>query len=1196
MTNEAAVTQSTSTPQPAGITFIPDQPRPEDYLDFLPYVKALAELISSPQTKTPVTLGLFGTWGSGKTQLMMLIDEELKKRREQIRLELQKQLRRKPLQYAFDKLRGHHPHPALEPLWINVWKLGQQSAGKEASQGNGWQSFLQALFSQVHKKLPIHRRLWFDLKLLRDRIDLPETFRQLLANSYRLVIVVAPLILAKLPQPQNTASGAQDALTGLLQQPSFKGALALTLGLWLLVKPLVESAKEKVSLDLEKILREAPYETRISAIQQLEIHFDWLVKAWVGTEGRVVVFIDDLDRCPPDKMTEVLETLKLFATTEGCVYLLGVDQDVVTQSIRAKYKDLPVDGARYLEKIVQLPFLLPSIEVSDIESYVKSFKAGWPHDGCQDIFVKGLPPNPRQIKRATNVFFLLWSLAESRRAKLGGAVTAMRLAKIVALQTAHPEIFERMKLAPWLIKRIEAHLLKSPDEQKAELDQKLLDESLHSIVRQPIVQQLFTLHRDDPLAMFEKLDDRDLAAFFSLTRSVQATILEPETPAGSSEAAEGERQEKIVTTGEIAMAGKVSAVVIPTAPPAVSSLYQLPPPPRDFTGRERELSELLARVEQSSNLIICGLGGVGKSALALTLAERVKVGYPDAQFFLDMGGGSDRPLTVPGAMAQVIRAYYPSAKLPESRAETHGLYQSSLNNQRALILLDNAWGKEQVEPLIPPSGCLMIVTSRRHFTLPGFFTLNLDTLSPGAASELLFKIAPRIGDYADEIAELCGYLPLALRLVASALAERLNLSPKDYVERLRGAKERRDLVEASLSLSYEILTTELKRLWRQLAVFPESFDPTAAAAIWEMGASASLGALSELTAYSLVEWDEADSRYHLHNLLRLFAEIRLTDEERARIHKHHAEHFKDVAAAANDLYLRGGDELKQGIELFDLEWPNIHAGHSWAVEHAKQDDTAARLTIEYPDAAAHLLNLRLSAEELLPWQEAALEMARAFKLPQSESQSLSNLGLIYATMGEISRAVECFEKALAIAREIGDRNGAGAALGNLGGAYLELGEFGKAIELLTQQLEIARETGDRRGQGNALGNLGRAYYAFGEVPKAVDAYQAQLSIAREIGDRLGEGAALGNLAALYVELDRTLEAIEMFKEQLAIAFEIGDRRGEGVALFNSSLALNETGNRAEAIRLAERALSVFEEQRDPSASKVREQLEKWRQA
>lgn len=1032
MTSESAVSKTTSLSQPSGVTFIPDQPSPTDCLDFSPYVKALSDLISSSRTQTPLTLGLFGTWGSGKTTLMRLIEGELKKR------------------YVIGK------------------------------------------------------------------------------NSYRIAIVIAPLLLAKLPQPQNLPPVTQDSLINLITSPSVKGMAVVLLGLWLLVKPLVESAREKVSLDFEKLLKEAPYETQISAVRQLHIHFERLVKAWVGAEGRLVVFIDDLDRRPPDRIVEVLEALKLFATTEGCVYVLGVDHEVVARSIQAKYKETvgnrdgaPIDGVRYLEKIVQLPFLLPSIEIGDIQGYVKSFNADWPHAGCADVFTE------------------------------------------------------------------------SPDDQALALQNELIEAALHPVVRQPIVQKLFTLHRDDPLAMFEKLDSKELAAFFTLTRSVQAAM--PEATATPPGAVEGQPKEQIIAPAGIETTVVFGSPTIQSGPPgAVSSLHQLPPPPRDFTGRESELNELMARVEQSNHLIISGLGGVGKTALALTIAERVKPDFPDAQFFLDLRGVSDRPGAVADAMAHVIRAYHPAAKLPDDESELQGLYQSALNNQRALIFLDNAAGQEQVEPLIPPAGCLMIITSRRHFTLPGAFALSLDTLSQDAAREMLLKIAPRIEDRAEEIAELCGRLPLALRLAASALAERLNLSPADYVERLKGAKERLELIEALLSLSYEILTAEQQRLWRQLSVFPQTFDTVAAAAVWGMGSSATVDALSELVAYSLVEWDEASSRYHLHNLARLFAEARLTDAERAEVRKRHAKHYKNVAATADDLYLEGGEVVKRGMEMFDLEWPNIRAGHSWAIEYAKRDDEAARLSVEYPDAAAYLLALRLPPHDLLIWHEAAREMARELKLPRSESQALSNLGLAYAALGQMKRAVEYFEQALSIAREISDRHSESAALGNLGLAFLELGEIGKAIEALDRQLRIAREIDDRRSKSAALGNLARAHHATGDFSQAVETYQAQLSIAREIGDRLGESHALGNLAALYAERGRTSEAVEMFWMQLEIAHELGDSRGEAATRFNLSLVLAESGQSAEAIKLAELALTAFEEQRDPNANKVREQLEKFR--
>ena len=1189
MTSEATSSQPSSQPQPVRATFISDQPKPEDHLDFRPYVTALTELISSPQTMTPITLGLFGSWGSGKTQLMMLIDENLRERRKSIELEL-KRLRRNPLRYAFSKRRGDKAPEALEPLWINVWQISQQNSGE----GSGWQAFLQALFSQVHDRIPIGRRLWFDLKLLVDRVDVPEVFRQLLANSYRLVIVLAPLLLAKLPPLQNPSPGVQDSLTGLLQNPSFGSALSLSLGLWLLFKPLIEAAKEKISLDLEKILKDAPYEMQISAIQQLQTDFECLIKAWVNDDGRVVVFIDDLDRCPPDKMTEVLEALKLFATTQGCVYVLGADQEVVAQSIRAKYKDLPIDGVRYLEKVVQLPFLLPSIEVSDIEGYVKSFKAGWPHDGCQDIFVKGLPPNPRQIKRAINVFFLLWSLAESRRDKLGGTVTPMRLAKIVALQTAHPEVFERMKLAPWLIKRIEEHLLKGSFEREKEIETKLLDESLHLIVRQPLIQQLFTLHSDDPLAIFGKLDDTDLAAFFSLTRRVQAATAEATPPTVTITDGVGEPKKDVADTKTVVVSGDHIVIQKPSSP-TVSSLHQLPPPPRDFTGREQELNEMVKRVGESNNLVISGPAGVGKSAFALTVAERVKDSYPDAQFFLDLRGFSKGPVSATEAMTHVIRGYYPEAKLPDNEAELQGLYQSVLNGKRALILLDNAESEEQVKPLVPPQSCLLIVTSRRRFSQPGALSLGLETLSAEASRELLLKIAPRIGERAGEIAELCGGLLLALRLAASTLAERLDLSPDDYLHRLRGeAKERRELIAASLSLSYEMLTAEEQKQLRALSVFQSGFDEQAAVAVCQADRQVAQDLLGELVKLSLVEFDEGQRRYSLHNLSQLFARELLDKAgESESVERRHSTYYRAALAQADVLYLSGGESITQSLALFDRERENIRAGQRWAESRAADDDEAAQLCIDYPNAGAYVLDLRQHPRERIHWMEAALSAARRLNRRDSEGNLLGNLGLAYADLGEVRKAVEFYEQALAANRETGDRKGEGAILGNLGLAYADFGHTLKAVEFYEQQLAIARELGDRLSEGNALGNLGLAYFDLGEVQKAIEFQEQRLSISREIGDLRSEGNALGNLAAFYAGLGETKKAVELIEQQLIIVQEIGDRRGEAAALFNLSLAVDELKDRARAVKLAESALTIFQEIEDSNADKVQKQLAKW---
>jgi NB-ARC domain-containing protein len=234
------------------------------------------------------------------------------------------------------------------------------------------------------------------------------------------------------------------------------------------------------------------------------------------------------------------------------------------------------------------------------------------------------------------------------------------------------------------------------------------------------------------------------------------------------------------TYGDFVARDKIN--IYEAAASTVSAIHQLPPPPADFTGREAEIVDLLAALEDASLSIsgLQGMGGVGKTALALKLADKVKDRYPDGQFYLDLLGVSPQPLTPAKAMEHIIRAYHAGAKLPESEAELRGTYLSVLHGQRALLLMDNARDKKQVELLIPPAGCRLLITSRQYFTLPGLFAKILDCLPPADACKLLLTIAPRIGELAGEIARLCGYLPFALRLAGNVIAERRNIKPADY--------------------------------------------------------------------------------------------------------------------------------------------------------------------------------------------------------------------------------------------------------------------------------------------------------------------------------------------------------------------------------------------------------------------------------
>jgi len=642
------------------------------------------------------------------------------------------------------------------------------------------------------------------------------------------------------------------------------------------------------------------------------------------------------------------------------------------------------------------------------------------------------------------------------------------------------------------------------------------------------------------------------------------------------------RQSTRVGGGAVTRASVIEVLGPPPAglaPVPRPLLYQLPSPPGDFTGREEELAALCQAIEQGGVTIfgLRGMGGVGKTALALKLAEQITPRYPDAQIYLDLKGTGPTPLTPGEAMAHVVRAYRPTERLPESEAELGGLYRSVLHGQRALLLMDNAAGAAQVEPLIPPPACLLLVTSRQRFALPGMQAINLDTLPPADACNFLLRIAGRIGDCAGEMARLCGYLPLALRLAGSALARQEDLRPAEYLRRLEDRQTRLGLVGASLSLSYDLLGEGLQRQWALLAVFPGTFEREGAAAVWGLEADRAQDGLSELLCYSLVEWDAEAERYRLQNLARVFAESRLGEAERASGRERHAGHYQTVCRAANELYARGGEWLLRGLRLFDLEWDNVEAGHRWAEENAERNQRALELCDDYPAECFYILPMRQHPRQRVAWLETALTAARRLDRRQVEGWHLGNLGNAYADLGEVRRAIECYEQALEIDREIRDRRGEGNRLGRLGSAYYRLGDARRAIEYHEQALAIVREIGDRRGEGNHLNNLGLAYADLGEVQRAIGTYEQALAISREMGDRRTEGNHLGNLGNAYAALGEVRRALEYYEQALAISREIGDRRGEGNRLGSLGLAYADLEEVPRAIGTFEQALTVTRE-------------------
>ncbi len=678
---------------------------------------------------------------------------------------------------------------------------------------------------------------------------------------------------------------------------------------------------------------------------------------------------------------------------------------------------------------------------------------------------------------------------------------------------------------------------------------------------------------------------------------------------------------------------------------SMPTFHQLPPPLPEFTGRASELAELYAaRSNRDVRVLnIQGPGGVGKTTLALKLADQLTPHYPDAQFYLDLKGASPQPLSVTEAQSAIIRAYLPTVRLPENEVELDHLYHSALIGKRVLLLLDNAVGAQQVSPLVAPYGSITIVTSRNHITLPGMFSKQLERLSPSEARELLLRIVPRIDRQAAEVAELCGRLPLALRLAASALLISADLKVTDYIKRLERLQEpprparltptdklsnfssqplaltRSPIrpVDATLSLSYDLLVPGLQKLWRMLAVFRDTFDSAAAASVWNINPVRAANALDRMMAFSLIERNRATGRFRLHDLMARFAETHSNDQERTIARQRFSAHYQGVLHEADAFYEQGGEYLNQGLEMVDREWSNIQDGQVWAATHVDVDRAARELCNSYPDAGKYVLDLRQHPRERIRWSEAALSASQKLRRRKATVRHLVALGDSYTDLAEVHHAIECYEQSLEIARGAHDRRGEAEALsglgtayylggglkrarqlheealeifalvgarrgeahslGNLGLAYFAMGDLRNALMLFDQQLKAAREIGDRRSESHALGGLGMSHYTTGDAKRAAELFNQQLGITREIGDRRGEASALGNLGNAYAALNYPHQAIAFHEQSLAVACEIGDRRNEASALGGLGIAEYHAGNLGRSIELLNRQLRLTSE-------------------
>ncbi|WP_377273504.1 ATP-binding protein [Peterkaempfera sp. SMS 1(5)a] len=626
---------------------------------------------------------------------------------------------------------------------------------------------------------------------------------------------------------------------------------------------------------------------------------------------------------------------------------------------------------------------------------------------------------------------------------------------------------------------------------------------------------------------------------------------------------------------------------------------------------------------------MAGMGGVGKTALAVHVAHLAarRGWFTGGVLFADLRGYSqDTPVDAATVADQLLRALGITGRnlptTPEGKIDAWRLALARLADQDRplLAVLDNVRTAGQVLPLLPASGPhRVLITSRQTLATLGVQRLELAPLEPAEAVALLDetlrlhredddRAAAQAADAA-RIAELCGRLPLALRIIGALLTEDPHRPLHDQAEELAAARldvlalddtddQGRPLaVRTVFHLSYRHLSAPQARAFRLLSAAPGPDIATPAAAVLLGERTGARRLLRDLARTHLLE-QPAPERWSMHDLVGLYAAelgSRQADEDR-RTQALGAllDHYLAETRAASSK-LEGdsaGDRFpdrEDAVAWLEAERPNLVAA---VTEHA---DSHLLTCVELVDCLRAFLSRNRWVEEMTAITRAVLDSIRALgpdgvgALAQGgpgegfhelEATAMTNLGTSLREARSFPEAMAVHAEALQKAREIGDRFHEALALNGIALVLLDVRRFGDAIAPLTRAAAIHREDGDLRYEGRALANLGTALMRVGRDEEAYDVLDRDLAICRETGDRYGEAETLNNVGLCLRHLGRIQEALDAHQQARLVFVEVGDRYSEAECLDNLALCLRRLGRPEEAADEHAQAGALFRELRD----------------
>ncbi|MGD0699011.1 MAG: tetratricopeptide repeat protein [Trebonia sp.] len=631
-------------------------------------------------------------------------------------------------------------------------------------------------------------------------------------------------------------------------------------------------------------------------------------------------------------------------------------------------------------------------------------------------------------------------------------------------------------------------------------------------------------------------------------------------------------------------AGKVSLTAEKASPPAERS--SLPADIAGFVGRESELLDLAAflRDEEStagrvSVSVIDGMAGVGKTALAVHAANMFAGRFTDGRIFLPLHAYTPgQPPVEPAEAltALLLRMGISPQSIPTELNARQALWRDVMATSKTLVLLDDAASSEQVIPLLPTTAeTRMLITSRRRLTgLDEALQVPLDVLPAAEAAELFVRVAHRRelspqDEAVAELARLCGYLPLAIKLAAGLLSHHPSWTPVHLAtelaaegDRLAGLSVENSSVAASFGWSYNNLRADLQKLFRRLGSHPGTgIDVYAAAALNNTDEVTTARLLDDLFSDHLID-EPAPGRYRFHDLIHEYARALAgadSDAETSAATDRLLDYYLYTARTAD----RQLSPRRRSPTSYTTGTPPASAPHFSARDEATAWLGAERLNLAAVTrfaasegrtghaidiAAAMHAFLRLSGywDEALALHSTALDAARASGSASAEAKALENLGEIHHLRGEYPAATTSLTTALRAYRDFGDHFGQANVLRNLGVVQRLTGDYQSARASLAEALNLSRSLGDRLGEAEALNDMGELSLGSSSPAEAISYHQEALAVATAIASPLEEARAFEGIGQCQIRIGESGDYAASLQQALAVYQKIGSPNAERV--------------------------------------------------